>query len=53
MPMLHDLTPAAFWREISATAEDRAALDPATGLTMLTQMHLNRAFVEKVLELAA
>lgn len=53
MPMLHDLTPAAFWREISATAEDRAALDPATGLTMLAQMHLIRAFEEKVLELAA
>ncbi|MFO1138461.1 MAG: thiamine pyrophosphate-dependent enzyme [Paracoccus sp. (in: a-proteobacteria)] len=53
MPTLHDLTPAAFWREISATPEDRAALDPATGLTMLAQMHLIRAFEEKVLELAA
>ena len=53
MPTLHDLTPAAFWREIRPTAEDRAALDPATGLTMLAQMHLIRAFEEKVLELAA
>ena len=53
MPSYHDLTPAAFWREIRPTAEDRAALDPATGLTMLAQMHLIRAFEEKVLELAA
>ncbi|TWI29964.1 alpha-ketoacid dehydrogenase subunit alpha/beta [Paracoccus sulfuroxidans] len=52
MPILTDLTPAAPWREITATPEDRAALDPKTGLTMLAQMHLIRAFEEKVLDLA-
>lgn len=52
MPILTDLTPAAPWHEITATPEDRAALDPGTGLTMLAQMHLIRAFEEKVLELA-
>ncbi|MCZ0963655.1 alpha-ketoacid dehydrogenase subunit alpha/beta [Paracoccus benzoatiresistens] len=52
MPILTDLIPAAPWREITATPEDRAALDPRTGLTMLAQMHLIRAFEEKVLELA-
>lgn len=53
MPVLTDLTPLAPWREIRATEADRAALDPATGLTMLAQMSLIRAFEEKVLELAA
>lgn len=53
MPVYTDLTPLAPWREISVTAEDRAALDPQTGLTMLAQMHLVRAFEEKVLDLAA
>lgn len=53
MPVLNDLSPRAPWREISATDADRAALDPATGLTMLAQMSLIRAFEEKVLELAA
>ena len=52
MPDFHDLTPKAPWREIVATDSDRAALDPKTGLTMLAQMHLIRAFEEKVLELA-
>lgn len=53
MPVYTDLTPLAPWREIRVTAEDRAALDPKTGLTMLAQMHLVRAFEEKVLDLAA
>ncbi|KAA0969425.1 MFS transporter [Aureimonas fodinaquatilis] len=52
MPVFHDLTPKAPWLEIVATDEDRAALDPKTGLTMLAQMHLIRAFEEKVLDLA-
>ncbi|MEC7000193.1 hypothetical protein VXQ18_17255 [Brucella abortus] len=34
------------------TTEDRAAFDLALGGTMLSQMHLIRAFEEKVLELA-
>lgn len=52
MPVLEQLTPAAAWTEIRVTDEDRTALDPRTGLTMLAQMHLIRAFEEKVLELA-
>ncbi|MDK3020954.1 alpha-ketoacid dehydrogenase subunit alpha/beta, partial [Pseudodonghicola flavimaris] len=32
--------------------EDRSALDPTVGRTMLSQLHLIRAFEEKVLELA-
>jgi 2-oxoisovalerate dehydrogenase E1 component len=52
MPSFTDLTPRSFWREISVTSEDWAALDPALGGTMLAQMHLIRAFEEKVLELA-
>jgi 2-oxoisovalerate dehydrogenase E1 component len=53
MPDMTDLIPLAAWRELRVTAADRAALDPATGLTMLAQMCLIRAFEEKVLELAA
>lgn len=53
MPDFTDLTPLAPWREIKATEAERAALDPKTGLTMLTQMSLIRVFEEKVLELAA
>ena len=52
MPSFTDLTPRSFWREIGVTSEDWAALDPALGGTMLAQMHLIRAFEEKVLELA-
>lgn len=53
MPKFTDLIPAAFWREIKATEEDKAALDPKTGLSMLAQMSLIRVFEEKVLDLAA
>ncbi|RUM96023.1 MFS transporter [Pseudaminobacter arsenicus] len=52
MPTFTDLTPSSFWREIGATREDWAALAPALGGTMLVEMHLIRAFEEKVLELA-
>ncbi|WBU62083.1 alpha-ketoacid dehydrogenase subunit alpha/beta [Paracoccus albus] len=52
MPVFDDLVPSAPWTEMRVTEEDRAALDPKTGLTMLAQMHLIRAFEEKVLDLA-
>lgn len=52
MPTFKNLIPASSWREIKATAEDWAALDPELGKTMLVQEHLIRAFEEKVLELA-
>jgi 2-oxoisovalerate dehydrogenase E1 component len=47
------LTPAAPWRELSAEPGDWALLDPATLRSMLSDMHLIRAFEEKVVELAA
>lgn len=52
MPEFISLDPSVPWRKISVTEQDRAALDPKTGLTMLAQMHLIRAFEEKVLDLA-
>ncbi len=52
MPDYKDLAPQSPWREIRPTAADRAAFDAALGGTMLSQMHLIRAFEEKVLELA-
>ncbi|ENP52414.1 hypothetical protein C072_03135 [Brucella abortus 863/67] len=52
MPEYKDLVPHSFWREIVPTTEDRAAFDLALGGTMLSQMHLIRAFEAKVLELA-
>jgi len=52
MPEYQDLHPKSFWREIKPTAADRAAFDATLGGTMLAEMHLIRAFEEKVLELA-
>ncbi len=52
MPEYTDLLPHSFWREIVPTDADRAAFDLTLGGTMLSQMHLIRAFEEKVLELA-
>lgn len=52
MPDYKDLEPKSFWREILPTHGDRAAFDLRLGGTMLSQMHLIRAFEEKVLELA-
>ncbi|MBE9640198.1 alpha-ketoacid dehydrogenase subunit alpha/beta [Salipiger mangrovisoli] len=52
MPNYSDLTPKAFWKEIAATPDERSALDPTLGRTMLAQLHLVRAFEEKVLDLA-
>jgi len=53
MPDYTDLHAARFWREIVATVDDRSSFDLALGKTMLSQMHLVRAFEEKVLELAS
>ncbi|MCQ3944057.1 MAG: dehydrogenase, partial [Alphaproteobacteria bacterium] len=53
MPEFTDLTPLAPWRAITATRDDWAAIDPKLAGTMLAQLHLIRAFEEKVLELAA
>ncbi|MFD1790111.1 thiamine pyrophosphate-dependent enzyme [Ochrobactrum teleogrylli] len=52
MPEYKDLVPHSFWREVIPTDADRAAFDLTLGGTMLSQMHLIRAFEEKVLELA-
>jgi len=46
------LKPAAPWRELRTTAADWDAAGPALLGTMLTSLHLIRAFEEKVLELA-
>lgn len=46
------LTPAAEWVEIRSTPADWKKADPALLGTMLTQLHLIRAFEEVVLELA-
>ena len=53
MPEFTDLTPLAPWRAIKTTRDDWAAIDPKLAGTMLAQLHLIRAFEEKVLELAA
>lgn len=53
MPDFTDLTPLSPWRDLRVTEADRSALDPVLGATMLVQMHLIRAFEEKVLDLAA
>lgn len=52
MPEFIELAPLSAWSEIRPTAADRAEFDLKTGGTMLSQMHLIRAFEEKVLELA-
>ncbi len=52
MPDFIDLSPLAPWRQVRPTAADRAGFDAAQGGTLLAQMHLIRAFEEKVLDLA-
>ena len=49
---LEDLKPAAPWRELRTTPTEWDQADPALLGTMLTTLHLIRAFEEKVLELA-
>src|ERR1700677_744205 len=46
------LHPSADWTELSTTAADWKAADPALLATMLGELHLIRAFEETVLELA-
>lgn len=53
MPRRRRLEPTAEWVELTTTAADWKAADPALLETMLGQLHLIRAFEERVLELAA
>jgi 2-oxoisovalerate dehydrogenase E1 component len=52
MPITTPLLPQASWVELETTQEDWKAADPALLGSMLTQLHVIRAFEEKVLELA-
>jgi 2-oxoisovalerate dehydrogenase E1 component len=52
MPRVKRLQPGSTWNELSTTAADWKAADPALLATMLGQLHLIRAFEETVLELA-
>jgi len=52
MPRVKRLQPGSEWNELSTTAADWKAADPALLATMLGQLHLIRAFEETVLELA-
>jgi 2-oxoisovalerate dehydrogenase E1 component len=52
MARVKRLQPGADWNELTATAADWKAADPALLGTMLGQLHLIRAFEETVLELA-
>ena len=52
MPIETSLSPLAPWIEIKTTQEDWLKADPKLLGAMLTQLHLIRAFEEKVLELA-
>ncbi|HEX6953935.1 MAG TPA: MFS transporter, partial [Agromyces sp.] len=53
MPRRRRLEPTAEWVELTTTAADWKAADPALLESMLGQLHLIRAFEERVLELAA
>ena len=53
MPKQRRLETTAPWVEISTTPADWKAADPALLATMLGQLHLIRAFEERVLDLAA
>lgn len=53
MPRQRRLSTGVDWVELSTTAADYKAADPALLGTMLAQLHLIRAFEETVLELAA
>src|SRR5918995_452881 len=52
MPRQRRLDPAAPWVEVTTTAADWKAADPGLLATMLGQLHLIRAFEERVLDLA-
>ncbi|WP_395639833.1 thiamine pyrophosphate-dependent enzyme [Pseudolysinimonas sp.] len=53
MPQRRSLQTGTPWVELTTTAADWKAADPALLATMLGQLHLIRAFEETVLELAA
>lgn len=53
MPRRRRLEPTPEWVELTTTAADWKAADPALLETMLGQLHLIRAFEERVLDLAA
>jgi len=53
MPKQRRLETTAPWVELSTTAADWKAADPQLLATMLGQLHLIRAFEERVLDLAA
>jgi 2-oxoisovalerate dehydrogenase E1 component len=53
MPKQRRLESTVPWVELSTTAADWKAADPALLATMLGQLHLIRAFEERVLDLAA
>lgn len=53
MPRRRKLETGVPWVELTTTASDWKAADPALLATMLGQLHLIRAFEESVLELAA
>ena len=53
MPKTRRLETGVDWYELTTTAADWKAADPALLGTMLVQLHLIRAFEETVLELAA
>ena len=52
MSRVKRLQPGSEWNELTTTAADWKAADPALLATMLGQLHLIRAFEETVLELA-
>ena len=52
MPSTKSLSPAAPWIELRATQKDWDEADPSLLKTMITQLHLTRAFEETVLDLA-
>src|ERR1700735_1382845 len=52
MPRLKRLPPGADWNELSTTAADWKAADPALLATMLGQLHLTPAFEGTALDLA-
>jgi len=52
MPQRRRLDTTAEWVELTTTAADWKKADPALLATMLGQLHLIRAFEERVLDLA-
>jgi 2-oxoisovalerate dehydrogenase E1 component len=52
MPRVKRVAPGAEWNELSTTAADWRAADPALLAAMLGQLHIVRAFEETVLDLA-